>query len=485
MSLELYLRLQAPYHCCGASNFDNDYLHLLFQFARMPPKKQKPLPPDYLDQIMAIDPPRCEVPGDDGAAGMIQALISSNSRLSAQVAACDARAFVEMERARVLEMRLATALSDHMANASVSQAIISAHANTIQSLVVDVDRLQCELAQWVAQPPAVSIPQLQHLFDQLQYLLSCQEVGVRRAAVAAGDHRAVEMGRFGAADHDVRVIGQRGSGSGQFLFPQYVAFDVAGNIVVSDSGNDRIQVMQYSDGVHLRSFGCKGSGNGQFNCPAGIAFDCLGHIVVADCDNHRVQVLKYRDGSHVRSIGCRGTATGQLKHPSGVAIDFYGNIVVHDGYSNGRIQIFQLSDGVPMRSFCNWGCGNAQLQGWGCLAFDDAGNLVVSDSRSSRIQVLRYADGTHIRTIGKFGSDNGQFRCPLGVASSSSGELFVADSSNHRVQVLNYRDGLPMRNIGCEGCGVGQLQRPCGIVLDGDRGIVVCDTNNGRVCVFR
>jgi tripartite motif-containing protein 71 len=54
-----------------------------------------------------------------------------------------------------------------------------------------------------------------------------------------------------------------------------------------------VQVLRYSDGSHVRTIGSFGSGNGQFNDPhGGIAIDGNGRIVVADTCNHRVQVLE-------------------------------------------------------------------------------------------------------------------------------------------------------------------------------------------------
>jgi len=56
--------------------------------------------------------------------------------------------------------------------------------------------------------------------------------------------------------------------------------------------NHRVQVLRYSDGAHVRTIGSRGSGNGQFNnLSGGIAIDSDGRIVVADTLNHRVQVL--------------------------------------------------------------------------------------------------------------------------------------------------------------------------------------------------
>jgi DNA-binding beta-propeller fold protein YncE len=90
----------------------------------------------------------------------------------------------------------------------------------------------------------------------------------------------------------------------------------------------------------LRTIGSGGSGAGQFNQPRGVAFDSAGHIIVADKDNDRVQVLRYSDGSHVRTIGSKGRENGQFCGPYGVLIDSQGRIIVSD-YAHHRTQVLQ------------------------------------------------------------------------------------------------------------------------------------------------
>ena len=139
----------------------------------------------------------------------------------------------------------------------------------------------------------------------------------------------------------LRAFGSSGAGNGQFNRPFCVALDHEGNVVVSDFGNHRIQVLRYSDGQHLRTIGQQGAGNGQFNDPYGAALDGGGHLVVAEHGNHRVQVLNYGDGSHVRTIGSEGSGDGQFLNPAGgVAIDCDGRIIVTGNY-NHRVQVLQ------------------------------------------------------------------------------------------------------------------------------------------------
>jgi len=108
-------------------------------------------------------------------------------------------------------------------------------------------------------------------------------------------HR-VQVLRYSDGTH-LRTIGSEGEGAGQFFGPTGVAFDAAGHIVVVDSGNHRVQVLRYSDGAHVRTIGSERSSSEHFEPPQSIpvgspAIDSDGRIVVADTYNHRVQVLE-------------------------------------------------------------------------------------------------------------------------------------------------------------------------------------------------
>jgi tripartite motif-containing protein 71 len=87
----------------------------------------------------------------------------------------------------------------------------------------------------------------------------------------------------------------RSIGVGVLNRPSGVAFDAAGNIVVVDHANHGVYVLRYCDGALVRTIGSVGRGrdNGQFCAPVGgVAVDAEGHVVVVDSHNHRVQVLE-------------------------------------------------------------------------------------------------------------------------------------------------------------------------------------------------
>src|ERR1051326_3480827 len=93
--------------------------------------------------------------------------------------------------------------------------------------------------------------------------------------------------------HFVATFGSYGTGDGQFNWPTGVAVGTDGSIVVADSANHRIQVVNAA-GKFLFTFGSKspswGPTNGPFASPFGVAAGPNGTIVVADSANNAVQV---------------------------------------------------------------------------------------------------------------------------------------------------------------------------------------------------
>jgi sugar lactone lactonase YvrE len=125
---------------------------------------------------------------------------------------------------------------------------------------------------------------------------------------------------------------------GDFGAPQGVAVDSDGNVYVTDTMNNRVEIFD-ADGNFISEFGKAGDGPGYFARPKGIAVDSDGHIWVADEMQDRLQVFN-RDGQLLTYIGMNhGELPGQFKTLVNVAID-KNNRVFTTEQEPGRLQIF-------------------------------------------------------------------------------------------------------------------------------------------------
>ena len=125
---------------------------------------------------------------------------------------------------------------------------------------------------------------------------------------------------------------------GDFGAPQGVAVDQEGEVYVTDTLNNRVEIFD-ADGNFISTFGKNGDGPGYFARPKGIAVDGDGHIWVADEMTDRLQVFN-REGRLLTYIGLgHGELPGQFKALVGVAIDKKNRVFTTEQYP-GRLQMF-------------------------------------------------------------------------------------------------------------------------------------------------
>ncbi|KAF2884307.1 hypothetical protein ILUMI_21869 [Ignelater luminosus] len=276
------------------------------------------------------------------------------------------------------------------------------------------------------------------------------------------------------------IVGSEGEGDGQLCRPWGVCCDRAGNIIVADRSNNRIQVFR-ANGIFSHKFGSQGTGPGQFDRPAGVAVDPAGRIVVADKDNHRIQILTL-EGVFVRAFGEKGGRNGQFNYPWDVAVNCVGNIVVSDT-RNHRIQVFS-NDGAFINKYGFEGTSPMwkHFDSPRGVCFTPTGSIIVTDFNNHRIVIIdhRFAQA---QFLGCEGSGFKQFLRPQGIVCDDEGRIIVADSRNNRIQVFE-SNGNFLWKIGQQGKGPGELDRPSGICLNPEGRIVVVDFGNDRVQIF-
>lgn len=125
---------------------------------------------------------------------------------------------------------------------------------------------------------------------------------------------------------------------GTFSLPTNVALDSEGDVYVTDTLNNRVEIFD-ADGNFISMFGKHGDGPGYFARPKGIAVDGDRHIWVVDTYQDRVQVFD-REGRLLIYIGGHGGYPGQFGDAYGIAIDKNNRVIVSEQYP-GRLQIFR------------------------------------------------------------------------------------------------------------------------------------------------
>jgi DNA-binding beta-propeller fold protein YncE len=134
-------------------------------------------------------------------------------------------------------------------------------------------------------------------------------------------------------------IGQPGLGPGQLRAPNAVTADAEGNVYVSDTGNQRIQIFDKTGKfVKMINGSPDGKGPSSFVNPRGIALDAQGNILIVSNLTHFIFGFD-QEGKQLYAIGGNGGATNQFSLPNGLFIDDNGSIYVTDT-SNQRVAIY-------------------------------------------------------------------------------------------------------------------------------------------------
>lgn len=156
------------------------------------------------------------------------------------------------------------------------------------------------------------------------------------------DNRFHQVLVYSESGDSLFTIGRRGSGEGEFNFPQSAAVDAAGNVYVVDSFNFRIEVFD-STGKFLRLFGKQGDAYGTFARPKGIALDSFGNIYVLDGLHNNYQIFN-NAGELLMFVGRYSPDNDGFEDPVSIAIDKNNMVYVTDNL-NARVQVFQMLAG--------------------------------------------------------------------------------------------------------------------------------------------
>jgi len=287
-----------------------------------------------------------------------------------------------------------------------------------------------------------------------------------------------------ALDRDARIklsIGtkEEGEADGQFVNPLGLVFDHhRGLLLLSDSGNHRVQVFSCDDDdggfSFVSKFGERGSQPGQFQYTWDVAIDHdHDRILIVDCNNYRVQSWSLSEQSFLSCIGHRGSGDLEFQYPQGVAIDkHHRRIVISDTFNNRLV----LLSSIDLSFLFSIGGKQGSQPGefyypTGIAIDDDRHRIIVCDCGNYRVQVLSLIDGSFLFEFGSFGDQPCQFNDPRGVCIANQGRIIVCDTSNHRLQAFTH-DGHHISSFDCGS------EMPCGVAFDEHRGLIAFTAGN-------
>jgi trimeric autotransporter adhesin len=324
-------------------------------------------------------------------------------------------------------------------------------------------------------------------------------------AVTAGDIYTVAGGGTGGLG-DGGPATQAGLG-----FPQKVAVDGAGNLLIADFFNGRIRVVAGSTGrfygqamtagdiYTVAGGGTSYPGDGGpatsafIPTPKGVAVDGAGNLLIADSTGERISAVAASTGTFYGQAMTAGdiyTVAGngkvgndgdglpathaRLDHPHDVAVDGAGNLLIDD-YLNARIRLVAAHSGLSY--------GQAMKAGH---IYSIAGNDVYPPTF--------FGDGGP--------ATHALLASPVGLARDAAGNLVIADPGNNRIRVVAaatgtfYGQAMTAGDIyTVAGDGIGEfsgdggpatsagLSAPQDAALDGAGNLVIADTRDSRIRV--
>jgi tripartite motif-containing protein 71 len=252
----------------------------------------------------------------------------------------------------------------------------------------------------------------------------------RYLAVSYGEQHKLRVYRLETDDAAtlLHTVGIHGNGPMQFNSPYKMCLTPAGNLLVCEWGNNRVQ--------ELTTKSCLGEAEPQhlrFIPVAGAwAISMHGDTLAVGTFSGDIQLLSYARGALIRSIGSRGSGPGQIGALcAGLRFTPDGQFIVAAEYSNKRLSMFRVSDGGFVKHI---GAG-VVADGNNDVHFAPNGELLVTDYSNHRVCVFSAYGDTLLRTWGTQGSADGQFVSPTALALAGS-KLFVLDQSSGRVQVF-------------------------------------------------
>lgn len=321
------------------------------------------------------------------------------------------------------------------------------------------------------------------------------------------------------------LAGSSGAGSqngaetnSQFFYPGGLAVDATGNIFIADTGNQTVREITAAETVSTFAGdpGVSGSADGLgtnalFNAPLAVAVDAAGNVFVSDTGNNTIREITPAGmvTTLAGSLGVSGSADGtnagaQFFQPAGIAVDAADNVFVADS-ANNTIRKITPAGVVTTFAGCAAAAGNADGTGGAArfnhpfgIGMDSAGNLFVTDLFNHTIREITPGGitGTLAGLPGLFGSSDGtnddaRFFEPEGITIDSAENIYVADAGNHAIRqltpagtnwIVSTLAGWPGNSGNADGSGIAaRFCYPDGLALATNGDLLVVDSGNNSL----
>ncbi|XP_043543402.1 E3 ubiquitin-protein ligase TRIM32-like [Chiloscyllium plagiosum] len=267
-------------------------------------------------------------------------------------------------------------------------------------------------------------------------------------------------------------VGKPGYGPGQFMWPSSLTVTTSGELVVKDSGNDRIQIFS-SEGLYKHGFSYE---------PATIK--CLGDVKAT----REGQLLISNGAKAIKVFAQDGRLIHQLttsnvnwKHSYGLSVLPNNDLAVTDWSEQGKVHIMSR----------DWKENNIlnidTIEGFyrpTCVAVRKDDDVLVTEG-----QLFGPFEGRCIKVIGKdktiqkkIGPTYGSklnFINPSGICVDESGNILVADKGKNCVVMFNPDLSLSAMVVKQD------LQGPCGLCLMQEGYLAVADCYHHNVKIYQ
>jgi len=259
--------------------------------------------------------------------------------------------------------------------------------------------------------------------------------------------------------------------------PRDMAFDGAGDMFISDCGNNRVVELPVGGGTATVIAPVV---NGHaLTCPGALAIDGAGDLYIADGSLSDARVVEVPAGGGT-PIAFAPTVDGTaLYFASGVAVDSAGDLFITDGGYPGLVYEVP-ADGGAATAIEPTVDGISLTQPYG-MAFDVAGDLFIADQDNYRLVEIPAGGGKPIAVAPVVNNYDG-FGQPGFLAFDGAGDLFISDIYwGDIVEVPAGGGAAIVITPTVNGLGIDNTFGIAGIALDAGGDLFIADAWNNRL----